>query len=164
MNLRFQTCEALIGQPLVVLLRDALASTDLVNQRGGQHRPIDPALRDLANNVGRVLVVALVLPAKQPVEGVVVVRVEAALPRRARLAQQLGDQFLQRVRRAVVLVARRLVDQRDLAGGGQRAHDLHAIGHDALAGLVQRAVDGRADHRRRDVGNDPGREELRLLT
>jgi hypothetical protein len=36
------------------------------------------------------------------------------------LPQQLGDQFLQRVGCTVVLVARRLVDQRDLAGGGQR--------------------------------------------
>ena len=129
----FQMRESLIGQPLVVLLRDALAIADLAQQVFWQHRPVDPAQRDLADDVRRVLVVALVLPAEQPIDGAVVVRVEAALPRCAGLAQQLGDQLLQRIRCAVVLVASGLVDQRDLVGGGKSAHDRQAVTDDALA-------------------------------
>ena len=106
---------------------------------------------------------ALVLPAEQPIDGAVVVRVEAALPRCAGLAQQLGDQLLQRIRCAVVLVASGLVDQRDLAGGSQRPHDLHAVGDDAPPCFVQRAVDGGVDYGRCDVSNDAGGEELSLL-
>ncbi|MPN29847.1 hypothetical protein SDC9_177300 [bioreactor metagenome] len=107
---------------------------------------------------------ALVLPAEQPIDGAVVVRVEAALPRCAGLAQQLGDQLLQRIRCAVVLVASGLVDQRDLAGGGKSAHDRQAVTDDALACAVQRACNGCVHHGGGHVRDDACREELSLAS
>ena len=74
-------------------------------------------------------------------------RSKAPFPRCAGLAQQLGDQILQRIRRTVILIPGGLIDQSDLARGGQRLHDLHAVRDNAASRFVQRAVDGGLDDR-----------------